>query len=127
MRPITPGIRSAGFALFVEVTAIAADGQTASKLDDRSGLSERMAKLNFIYEADQTTAEFIRSHLVVAGHFFRSGETKSHWLGSVQHPQDNTSPTSYYVTTGVAKPGEFPMHNLPSPPCDRRRPPGLDQ
>lgn len=80
---------------------LSADKQAASKRADLSGLSERMAKLIFIYDADQVPAEFIRSHPVVVGNFFGTGETETHWLGAIHHPRENSNETDYYVALDV--------------------------
>jgi hypothetical protein len=71
------------------------------KRHDLSGLSERMAKLTFIYEANQTPAEYIRLHPIVVGNFVYSGETDTHWLGSIHHPRENTSKIDYYIISEV--------------------------
>ena len=64
------------------------------KRSDLSGLTQRLAKLTYIYQANQTPADFIRSQPCVVGAWIFQKETDRFWIGDVHYISDNTAAES---------------------------------
>ncbi len=81
---------------FVFAEAIPAQTRRAKfpTQSDLSGLTKRLAQLTFVYQANQTPADFIRTHPCVVGTWSYQKETERYWIGDVHYISDNTAADS---------------------------------
>ncbi len=77
--------------------------QKISNREDFTGLNDRrLEHLTYIYKGEMTPAQYIQSHPAIIGTWRYHSETKTHWIGDLHYPTDNTdrpTPNSFYMVS----------------------------